>query len=80
MKKLLGIIAIAAIAAAAGWNFSQSQNEVELSDLAQANIEALARGEGGGIDQDGYKYIASPKACCEGGNAGHKCSDVWPMC
>ena len=45
MKKLFGIIAIAAIAAAAGWNFSQSQDEVELSDLALANVEALARNE-----------------------------------
>lgn len=45
MKKLLGIIAIAALVAAAGWNFSQSQNEVEMSDLALANVEALASGE-----------------------------------
>lgn len=45
MKKYLGIMAIAAIAAAAGWNFNQSQNELELSDLALANAEALARGE-----------------------------------
>ena len=49
MKKLLGIIAIAAVTAAAGWNFSQNQNEGELSDLALANVEALASGEGSGI-------------------------------
>lgn len=30
------------------WNFSQTQNEVELSDLALANVEALANGESGG--------------------------------
>lgn len=42
MKKVFGIIAITATAA---WNFSQNQNEVELSDLALANMEALARGE-----------------------------------
>ncbi|MCS2892390.1 NVEALA domain-containing protein [Parabacteroides faecis] len=42
MKKLFGVIAIAAIAAAAGWNFSQSQNTIKLSDLALANIDALA--------------------------------------
>lgn len=47
MKKLFGIIAIAAIAVAAGWNFNQSQDEVELSDLALANVEALASGEDG---------------------------------
>lgn len=44
MKKLFGVIAIAAIAAA-GWSFIQSQNEMELSDLALANIEALASNE-----------------------------------
>lgn len=48
MKKLFGIIAIAAIAAVAGWNFIQSNNEVELSDLALANINALADEEWGG--------------------------------
>ena len=32
MRKLFGIIAMAAIAAVAGWNFSQSLNEVVLSD------------------------------------------------
>lgn len=52
MKKLLGIIAIAAIAAAAGWNFNQSQNDVELSDLALANVEALARNEGSDVNCD----------------------------
>lgn len=46
MKKLFGIMALVAIAATAGWNFSQSQDEVELSDLALANVEALARNEG----------------------------------
>lgn len=45
MKKLLGIIAVTALAAAAGWNFRQEQNEVELSELALANVEALANWE-----------------------------------
>lgn len=45
MRKLFGIIAVAAVAATAGWNFSQSLNEMELSDLALANVEALARYE-----------------------------------
>ena len=42
--KILGVIAFAAIAAAAGWNYQQNTNEVQLSDLA---LEALARGESG---------------------------------
>ena len=45
-KKIFGVALIAAMALAAGWNFNQSKNEVELSDLALANVEALARYEG----------------------------------
>ena len=54
-KKIIGVIAFAAIAAAAGWNYNQNNQKVELSDLALENVEALARGEG--IDQNGYKYF-----------------------
>ncbi|KKB56712.1 NVEALA domain-containing protein [Parabacteroides gordonii] len=60
MKKLFGIIAIAAIAAA-GWNYGLSQNEVELSDLALANVEALARYE----IEVGVPCIISTATCYE---------------
>ena len=39
-KKIIGVIAFAAIAAA-GWNYQQNKNEVQLSDLALENVEAL---------------------------------------
>lgn len=45
--EILGVIAFVAIAAAAGWNYQQNTNEVQLSDLALENAEALARGESG---------------------------------
>ena len=45
--KILGVIAFVAIAAAAGWNYQQNTHEVQLSDLALENAEALARGESG---------------------------------
>lgn len=45
--KILGVIAFVAIAAAAGWNYQQNTNEVQLADLALENAEALARGESG---------------------------------
>ena len=45
--KILGVIAFAAIAIAADWNYQQNTNEVQLSDLALENAEALARGESG---------------------------------
>lgn len=41
-KKLIGVAVVAAIAVAASWNFNQSKNEVEMSDLTLANVEALA--------------------------------------
>ena len=41
-KKILGVIALVAIAAATGWNYQQNKQEVEFSDLALANVEALA--------------------------------------
>ena len=47
-KKIFGAALISAMAVAAGWNFNQSKNETQLSDLALANVEALANGESGG--------------------------------
>ena len=52
--KILGVIAFVAIAAAAGWNYQQNTNEVQLSDLALENAEALARGESGTDYCDDY--------------------------
>ncbi|MBD3589311.1 NVEALA domain-containing protein [Bacteroides sp. GM023] len=42
-KKVMGIIAIIAIAAVAGYNVYTSQYNVKLSVLALANVEALAQ-------------------------------------
>jgi hypothetical protein len=44
-KKIRSIAFVVAIAAAATWNFSQSKAKVDLSDLALANVEALASEE-----------------------------------
>ena len=35
-KRIIGVIAFAAIAVAAGWNYQQNKQSVELSDLALA--------------------------------------------
>lgn len=68
MKKLFGIIAIAAVTAAAGWNFSQNQNEVELSDLVLANVEALAR----------YEDDYCPNGCLDESGDGCWCYRQYP--
>jgi hypothetical protein len=40
------MIFVAAIAVTAAWNFTQSKGEVELSDFALENVEALAQETG----------------------------------
>ena len=45
MKKIILSVAVVATAAIAGWNYQQNQNKVEMSDLALANVEALAQSE-----------------------------------
>lgn len=65
MKKFFGIIAIVAVVAAISWNLSQSQNEIELSDLALTNVEALARGEG----PQTYYCCGNTGTCAKGTNS-----------
>ena len=75
-KRIFGAALLIAIAVTAGWNFNQSKNEVVLSELALANIEAIAQGElQSGVDADtkdcyrewvggmggGYVYVCK---CC----------------
>ena len=75
-KKIIGAIAFAAIAVAAGWNYKHNSLDVELSDLALANVEALANGEG--LDQYGYKLVNN---CCKAYQPREfKCSSIWPDC
>ena len=67
-KKIIGAIAFAAIAIAAGQNYNQSKNKTHLSDLAIANIEALASCEtitGGSCWMSSYTW-----RCCVGGDWG----------
>lgn len=44
-KKIIGVAVVAAMALTAGWNYNQSNNEMAMSDLALANVEALANRE-----------------------------------
>ena len=72
--KILGVIAFAAIAAeAAGWNYQQNKQEVELSDLALANVEALARGESGRDRCDDFTTMT----CLSNG---HTYYNMYPAC
>ncbi|MDH6342165.1 hypothetical protein M2480_002141 [Parabacteroides sp. PFB2-12] len=44
-KKIIGFVMVVAIAITAGWNVYQNEKEIGLSDLALANVEALANCE-----------------------------------
>ncbi|GKG71889.1 hypothetical protein DXA15_23485 [Parabacteroides sp. AM58-2XD] len=59
-KKIFGAVLITAMAVAAGWNFNQSKNETQLSDLTLANVEALARWE----SQVELQFITGDKKPC----------------
>lgn len=80
-KRLLSIAFVAAIAVTASWTFAQSENKATLSELTLANVEALANDENNAIDQEGYKYVASPRPCCKAYQPREfKCSSTWPDC
>ena len=55
-KKVLGVIAVVAVAAIAGYNVYTSQNDVKLSDLVLSNVEALANAKEGGNECIGCLY------------------------
>ena len=54
MKKMIKIAFVAAFAAIAGYGVYANQKTDVMSDLALANIEALASGEGGGGNHTCY--------------------------
>lgn len=56
MKKLFGIIAVAAIVAAAGWNFSQNNDKGDFASLTLANIESIAACEASSISSENRGY------------------------
>ncbi|WP_302760576.1 NVEALA domain-containing protein [Phocaeicola coprocola] len=48
-KKILKVVFVSAFALVAGYSVYASQQKVEMSDLAMANVEALAGGESGTV-------------------------------
>ena len=48
-KKILKVVFVSALALVAGYSVYASQQKVEMSDLAMANVEALAGGESGTV-------------------------------
>lgn len=74
-KKMLSAMFAVAIMAVAGYNVYMNQTKNNLSELALANIEALAKNEGGEVKTCGTKEKPySPYTCgmcgCESGMDG----------
>lgn len=53
-NKVFYVGLVLAVATVIGWNYSQREIDVEMSDLAKANVEALARGEDPVDPNEGY--------------------------
>ena len=71
---------VAAFALIAGMNVYNAQKSDVLSDLALANVEALASGsEGGGLPWKGY-YSNWDKGCCSPGKWNDECSGSFSPC
>ncbi|MBP3518176.1 MAG: NVEALA domain-containing protein [Parabacteroides sp.] len=67
MKKIIFAAVIAIVASISVWNYNQSQKEANLSDLALANIEALARAEIGDAAYTVRIYDLHHWICNDGG-------------
>jgi len=72
-KKILGGLAVLAIAAIAAWNVNfSSKTEGMMSDVMLANIQALAQSEGGGSGDCKWKQVY----CVGGSNIIEACITV----
>ena len=79
-KNILKATLVAAFALIAGMNVYNAQKSDVLSDLALANVEALASGsEGGGLPWKGY-YSNWDKGCCSPGKWNDECSGSFYPC
>lgn len=62
-KNIMKLVFASAFALVAGYSVYASQKKVEMSDLAMANVEALASGESGGNHITCYSGIGSSFLC-----------------
>lgn len=73
--KKIWVALFATVAIAAGWNFNQTQREVEVSDLTLHNLDAIAQGKGifpSCMKKEGGGIEAEVPFCVNG-----NCKDTW---
>lgn len=78
-KTVFKILFVAAFTMVAGYSVYSSQQNAEMSDLTMANIEALARGESGGLPWNGM-YTDWSRRCCESGRPTDQCGASFMPC
>lgn len=79
-KNIRAVMMIAVIALIGGINLYNTQNKIEMSDIALANVEALASdGESSGIPWQGFAYNWKV-GCCERHNPYAECSGAYTAC
>ena len=79
-KNIRAVMVIAAIALVGGVNIYNAQKTVDMSDVALANVEALASdGESSGIPWQGFLY--DPRSgCCARHTPYAECSGAYTAC
>ena len=78
-KNILKIAFVVAIAMVSGINLFNAQKSNVLSDIALANVEALARTEGEGLEWKGFAYNQKEQ-CCARALPSAICSSVYSAC
>ena len=79
-KNILKATLVAAFGLIAGVNVYNSQKPDVMSELALANVEALAsNGESEGINWRGY-YLDLDNSCCKIGRYSDECSGKYTTC
>ena len=79
-KNIRAVMMITVFALVGGVNVYNTQKKVEMSDVALANVEALASdGESSGIPWQGFLYD-SRSGCCAGHTPYAECSGAYTAC
>ncbi|MDR1897037.1 MAG: NVEALA domain-containing protein [Prevotellaceae bacterium] len=63
MKKIFLAVIVTAVICVSGWNISKSMSETTLSDMALANVEALAQEA---ITGKGFVFCSGTDVICTG--------------
>ena len=72
-KSVFKFLFVAAFTITTGYSVYSSQQSADISDLAKANVEALARRECSGIPFKGAYSNWDKGGCCELGNWNDEC-------